>query len=138
MARWRDIKETAVQTMKFSALGAVNFILTFVVFAVLLKIVEINYNIALFTAWFVGMIFMYVTNFVWVFQAGNSLYFDAQFGKFLATGIVSITLNMLALHLVVECAAASPFTAQILLIPPIVAFNFLAAKYFSLRRQHAA
>jgi putative flippase GtrA len=138
MASLRDIKKTGVQTMKFSALGAVNFILTFALFTVLLKFFQINYSIALFTAWFVGMIFMYVTNFVWVFQSGSPLRFDSRFRKFMATGIVSITLNMLALHLLVEHAAASPFTTQILLIPPVVAFNFLAAKYFSLRRQAAA
>ena len=85
-------------------------------------------------AWFVGMLFMYVTNFVWVFQRDRALRFDQRFLKFLATGVVSIVLNMLALHLAVERFGVDAFLAQIVLMPFVVAFNFLAAKFVSFAR----
>ena len=137
MVRRRRVTENGVQALKFSGLGAVNFVLTFLVFTVLLEVLLVNYIISLFLAWFTGMLFMYVTNFVWVFQSRSSLRFDARFVKFLATGIISITGNMLALHFLVEHVGAAPFFMQILLIPPVVGFNFLAAKYFSFRQRNA-
>jgi putative flippase GtrA len=77
------------------------------------------------------MVFMYVMNFVWVFRDQGALQFDARFLKFLLVGIVSITCNMAVLSLIVSAWATDPFWTQILLLPAIVAFNFLAMKYFS-------
>jgi putative flippase GtrA len=134
--RWAG--ETGIQTIKFSGLGAVNFVLTFSVFAILLEGFAVNYNVALFLAWLAGMFFMYVTNFVWVFQQGQALRFDARFVKFLATGTVSIICNMLALDFLVRHFGSPPFLTQLALVPPVVLFNFLTAKYFSLRQTNAA
>jgi len=122
------------QVLKFSVLGAVNFALTFAVFTGLLKLLSLNYLVSLLAAWFVGVVFMYVTNFVWVFQRSQTLHFDRRFLKFLATGIVSIILNMLALHLMVERCGFDAFLAQVFLMPFVVAFNFLAAKFVSFAR----
>jgi putative flippase GtrA len=126
--RWQQLLE---QATKFSALGAANFVLTFAVFTGLLKLLSLNYLLSLLVAWFVGVVFMYVTNFIWVFQRSRTLRFDGRFLKFLATGVISIILNMLALHLMVERLAIDAFVAQVILIPFVVAFNFLAAKFVS-------
>ena len=130
----QQLLEHGLQVLKFSALGAVNFVLTFVVFTGLLKVLSVDYLVSLFSAWFAGMVFMYVTNFVWVFQRNKTLRFDRRFLKFLATGIVSIILNMLALHLMVERCGFDAFLAQVFLMPFVVAFNFLAAKFVSFAR----
>jgi putative flippase GtrA len=148
VARWSSWRENAKaargeavrrqqlleQVLKFSALGAVNFVLTFVVFTGLLKVLSLNYLVSLFVAWFVGVVFMYVTNFVWVFQRSQMLHFDRRFLKFVVTGIVSIILNMLALHLMVERYSLDAFLAQLMLMPFVLAFNFLAAKFVSFAR----
>lgn len=132
-----QILESALQALKFSALGAVNFVLTFAVFTGLLKILALNHLVSLFAAWAVGMVFMYVTNFIWVFRQDGALRFDGRFLKFVATGVVSISGNMLALHLMVARYGFDAFLAQVVLIPFVVAFNFLAAKFISLRQRKA-
>jgi len=123
-----------VQALKYSALGAVNFVLTFAVFTGLLKVLVQNYLVSLAAAWLVGTIFMYISNFVWVFQSDKALRFDERFIRFMASGIVSITLNLLALRALVEGFGFDAFLAQVMLIPFVVAFNFLSAKYISLRQ----
>lgn len=133
----KQIVEAVSQALKFLALGTVNFVLTFAIFTGLLKIWGLNHLVSLFAAWAVGMIFMYVTNFVWVFRQDSALRFDGRFLRFVATGVISISGNMLALHLLVARYGFNAFPAQILLIPFVVAFNFLAAKFFSLRQRKA-
>lgn len=121
-----------VEIAKYIFLGGLNFLLTFTVFNFLLNNFAIHYNLALFASWFVGMVFMYTTNFVWVFRGQGSFRFDIRFFRFLLVGIVSISCNMLALSLVVTVWNTDPFWTQMLLLPAIVAFNFLATKHFSL------
>ena len=131
--RRRGILETAAQTLRFLAVSAVNFVFTFLVFTLALMVFRFDYVVSLVAAWFVGMIFMYVTNFVWVFRLRDPLTFDSRFLKFLAVGLISITLNALALRYAVERLDVRPFLAQWLLLPAVAAFNFTASKFFALR-----
>lgn len=123
---------TRGEIVKYLFLGGVNFLLTLLVFQVLLENLGLHYILALFLSWFVGMVFMYVTNFLWVFRGQGTLRFDVRLVRFFLVGLVSITFNMLILALVVRTYATDPFWTQILFLPVIVTFNFLATKYFSL------
>ena len=137
-----DVSKTAdpgarrvrVEVTKFSLVGAANFVLTLIVFSVLLEIMHVHYMLSLAAAWIVGMVFSYVLNFVWVFKPERELQFRSRFWKFFVTGLVSICLNMLALRLIVERSGFDPFWVQMALIPLIVAFNFSSAKFWSLRQ----
>lgn len=127
------MKKLKAEAIKFILVGALNFGLTLTVFTVMLKAVEANYLISLGISWIVGMFFSYALNFSWVFKPDNKIQFDSRFLKFLSTGLVSITLNMLALNYLVEHSKIDPFYLQFSLIPLIVMFNFSATKYWSLR-----
>lgn len=117
---------------RFTAVGFLNAGLTFAVFTVLLKVLHLNYLVALWTCWFCGMVMSYCLNFIWVFDQPDRLAFDHRFAKFAVTGLLSITLNLLALRVVVGQTGGDPFWLQIALMPPVIGFNFLAAKFWSL------
>lgn len=119
---------------KFTLVGAANFVLTFIVFTTMLKMLLVNYLISLFAAWIVGLIFSYVLNFSWVFKPEQKIEFKVRFFRFCCASILSITLNMLALSCIVERFDFEPFFVQIALIPFIVVLNFSSSKYWSLRR----
>jgi putative flippase GtrA len=123
-----------IEIGRFTAVGMANTLLTFVIFFTLLKILHVNYLVSLFASWLCGMIFSYCLNFVWVFAQPGRLAFDFRFIKFAVSGVLSISMNMMALRLLVETTGYDPFWVQTALIPPIVAFNFLAAKFWSLVR----
>ena len=114
--------------------SALNALLTFLIFFTLLKILHANYLVALFASWLCGVIVSYCLNFVWVFAQPDMLAFDRRFVKFAVCGLISISTNMIALRLLVESTAYDPFWVQTALMPPIVAFNFLTAKFWSLIR----
>lgn len=122
-----------IEITKFTLVGAANFILTFIVFTTMLKVVSLNYLLSLVAAWVVGMCFSYALNFLWVFKPEQTIQFKDRFLKFFLASVVSIVLNMLILSYVVEHTDFDPLYVQMALIPLIVIFNFSTAKYWSLR-----
>lgn len=122
-----------VEATKFTLVGAANFVLTFIVFTVMLKVLEVNYLISLVAAWIVGMTFSYILNFSWVFKPEKKIQFGGRFAKFAISSSFSITLNMVVLYLIVERAELDPFYVQMSLIPFVVILNFILAKYWSLK-----
>ncbi|MFC5520590.1 GtrA family protein [Polaromonas jejuensis] len=123
-----------IEATKFTLVGAANFMLTFIVFTTMLKVLQVNYLLSLVAAWVIGMIFSYILNFSWVFKPEQKIDFKARFFRFFCASVLSITLNMLALSYIVERFDFEPFYIQMVLLPFIVAFNFSTAKYWSLRR----
>jgi putative flippase GtrA len=113
--------------------GAANFILTLVVFTMMLKAMSANYLLSLSVAWIVGFSFSYVLNFSWVFRPEEKIQFKARFLKYFLSNIFSILLNMLILAFMVELTNTDPYYVQLALIPLIVVFNFSTAKYWALR-----
>ena len=122
-----------IEATKFTIVGAANFVLTFIVFTAMLKVLRMNYLVSLATAWIIGMLFSYVMNFAYVFKPEQKIQFKERFVKFLLTSAMSIVLNMLILSYIVEHTDFDPFYVQMALIPFIVVFNFSTAKFWSLR-----
>ena len=48
-----------IEVTKFTLVGAANFVVTFLVFTLLLKAMSVNYLLSLFAAWLVGLFFSY-------------------------------------------------------------------------------
>lgn len=122
-----------IEVTKFTLVGAANFMLTFVVFTMMLKAMSVNYLLSLSVAWIAGLFFSYVLNFSWVFKPEEKIQFKARFLKYLLASVISIMLNMLILAFIVERTDADPYYVQLALIPLIVVFNFSTAKYWALR-----
>lgn len=125
----------ASQFLKFLVVGGVNFWLTMAVFLAALHWLHLHYLLALSLSWFLGMLFTYSWNYVWVFKPSEKLNFGAAFVKYLSAGAASFGLNLLTLSVLVEIWSLDPFWTQMALIPFIVVFNFTTAKYWSLRHR---
>lgn len=123
-----------IEVTKFSLVGFINFLLTFAVFAGLLKFWGADYLFSLAAAWAVGVIFSYAANLLWVFRAESALRFNSRFPKFFMSGLASVSANAALLDILVKSMRLDPFIAQLLLMPLIVAVNFFAARYWSMRR----
>jgi len=119
---------------KYTIVGLFNFVLTFMIFTILLKLFSISYNLSLIAAWIVGTIFSYILNFIWVFQPETNITFNHRFIKFISIGLVSITINILILNYLVKITNVDPFYLQFIIMPFIVVFNFITTKYWSLKR----
>ncbi len=122
------------EAIRFLLVGGANFVLTFIVFFLLFKILHVNYLIALSASWAVGMLFSYALNFTWVFKPEEQLQFKARLAKYFVANFGSLLLNLLTLHWLVGMTGYDPFWVQCALIPLIVVFNFSTAKFWSLRK----
>lgn len=122
-----------IEFSKFTVVGAVNFVFTLVLFYLLVKVLRINYLIALMVVSLLGMILTYSLNHVWVFKPEQKLAFKGRLLKYILAGFLSVSLNVVVLGYIVEHTDFDPFYVQIALIPFIVVFNFSTAKYWSLR-----
>jgi putative flippase GtrA len=119
---------------KFTVVGAVNFVFTFILFYLLVKVIQWNYLVSLLAVSLLGMVLTYSLNHAWVFLPEQKLVFRERLFKYILAGMLSISLNLVALDYIVEGTGFDPFNVQIALIPFIVAFNFATAKYWSLRQ----
>jgi putative flippase GtrA len=122
------------EIVRFLIVGGANFVFTFVVFTVALKVADVGYVAALLLAWISGNILTYTLNFIWVFRPEERLNFRGRFFKYLTAGAFSISLNLVALTALVEFWAFDPFWSQVVIMPFIIVFNFGTAKYWSLRK----
>lgn len=130
------MQKLRVEFSRFTVVGAINFIFTFVMFFFAVKVAEINYLIALMVVSLLGMVLTYSLNYVWVFKPEQVLKYRGRLLKYVLGGVASIAINMMALRYIVESTGIDPFFAQFLLIPFIVVFNFATAKFWSLRKNN--
>lgn len=128
------MKRLRIEFSKFTVVGGINFVFTFMMFFFAVKVAKINYLVALMVVSLLGMVLTYSLNYIWVFKPEESIKFRGRLVKYILAGTLSISLNMLILHYVVERTGFDPFYTQILLIPLIVVFNFSTAKFWSLRQ----
>lgn len=119
---------------KFTIVGALNFVFTFILFYISVKIFQLNYLISLGLVSFFGMILTYSLNYNWVFKPEQKLVYKGRLLKYIFSGFISISLNIIALSCIVESTNFDPFYVQIALIPCIVIFNFLSTKFWSLKQ----
>jgi putative flippase GtrA len=122
-----------LEVTKFSIVGALNFLITFVIFFTFLYLMKVHYLISLTSSWIVGIIFSYSINFVWVFKPEQKLKFKIRFLKYLMANLVTFTFNIISLLFIVEFFGFDPFYIQCVLIPLIVVMNFVTSKYWSLK-----
>jgi len=122
-----------IEGAKFIIVGGINFVLTFIIFTVMVKFLFINYLLSLAVASIVGMFFSYILNFSWVFKPEEQIQFRDRLVKFFLAGVLSLSLNMWVLSLIVENFGFDPYWIQMALIPFIIVFNFSTAKLWSLK-----
>lgn len=122
-----------IEFSKFTVIGAANFIFTFLLFYLLVKIIHINHLISLVIVSLLGMILTYTANYMWVFKPAENLEFRERLVKYILAGLLSITLNLAVLDWIVRSTGFDPFLVQFGLIPMIVVFNFSTAKFWSLK-----
>ena len=122
------------ELLRFLVVGGVNFVFTFAVFTVALKLLQLNQLVALLMAWIAGNILTYVLNFTWVFRPQAEFGFGLRFVKYMTAGGVSVGFNLIALYVLADLGGHDPFWSQVAIMPVIILFNFAAAKFWSLRK----
>lgn len=121
-----------MEVLRFLVVGAVNFLLTLISYAALLRL-GILPAFALAGAWLIGVMFSYKANCIWVFRPQEKLRYHVRLMRFLSSSGLTLVLNMAVLHILTSGYYLNAFYTQLGLIPLVVAGNFAAGKFWSFR-----
>lgn len=122
-----------IQVLKYGVVGGLNTIFTFALYFLMLKILNIQYLIALSVAWIAGVLATYAVNFVWVFKPEEKLVFKSRLPKYFVVYGSSYLLNLGLIWAICEGKGWDPFLIQIGLAPIVVGINFAGCMYWSLK-----
>ncbi len=98
-----------IEFSKFTIVGGINFLFTFVLFYLFVRIWQLNYVFALVAVSLIGMVLTYYLNRVWTFQLEGRRDHGSRLFKYIVSGLASIALNAIALRYIVEKSQFDPF-----------------------------
>ena len=128
------LKSLTPEFVKFSVVGASNFVITFALFNGSLYFFEARYILSLLIAWTVGVTLSYAANYIWVFKPEKIFNMRIRFIKYITSNAFSLAINIVYLLIMVEFNVLDAFYAQIIFIPIIMWLNYTLARYWSLKK----
>ena len=133
----RYLVDAGLQFGKYVFVGGFNAIFTFCLYFVLLRIFGLHYIISFSAAWLLGVLLTYIINYRWVFKPEQKIRFRARLAKYIAVYITSYLVNVMLLKSITERTGYDPVCVQIVILPLVVAINFLGIKYWALRKSRS-
>lgn len=94
--------------------GGLTFLVNFVTYFLFLKVFGVNYLISNLISWVISVLFAYITNKLWVFQARNKTYSETlkELFLFFAARIITLGLDMGSLSFCLEILKTNNFIAK--------------------------
>lgn len=116
--------------------GGLTTVVNIVVYGVCADILNIYYLIANLAAWFLSVLFAYVTNRTWVFKSKKrgAAAILREFGLFVSGRIMSGAGDMLIMFVCVSLAGLPGLVAKILANVFVVIFNYVFSKLIIFRK----
>ena len=122
-----------IEFIKFLFVGAANFLLSMVLFLILLKVLVLDYILSFAITWLFGILLTYCINFLWVFKPSEKLEKKKRFPKYFLVYLLSFFVNIILLKYMLNTFGFDPFWIQFLIIPLIMLINFVGFKYWALK-----
>lgn len=119
-----DLKKELILYVVFGVLTTVVNIIVYVVFA---KFLNVDYIISNIIAWFLSVLFAYITNRIWVFESKSSNILkeiSLFFGGRLFSGVVDTSL----LYLMVDILLVGDFVSKVVTQIIVVILNYVISK----------
>ena len=113
--------------------GILTTVVNIVVYFIASNVLNINYLISNATAWFLSVLFAYVTNKLYVFESSSKEFIKeivAFFSSRLATGI----LDMFLMWLFVTVASLNDVVVKIFVNILVIIMNYMFRKLFVFRK----
>ena len=113
--------------------GILTTVVNIVVYFIASNVLNINYLISNATAWFLSVLFAYVTNKLYVFESSSKEFIKeivAFFSSRLATGI----LDMFLMWLFVTVASLNDVVVKIFVNILVIIMNYIFSKLFVFRK----
>lgn len=125
------------EILSYIFFGGATTVVNIAVFSLFHYLFGINYVLANGVAWFVSVVFAFVTNKIWVFQSkSDSLqHLLWEFVKFMFYRILSLGIDMGALVLVVDIFHWPVFIGKLISQVLVVVVNYIFSKLFIFKKK---
>ena len=125
------------EILSYIFFGGATTVVNLAVFSLVHYLVGINYVVANGIAWFVSVVFAFVTNKIWVFQSKseNLQHLLWEFLKFMFYRILSLGIDMGALVLVVDIFRWPVFIGKLISQVLVVVVNYIFSKLFIFKKK---
>ncbi len=121
-----------LQLIRFSIVGASGYAVNLILYALLVKVLGVEYLVAETVAWIVSAANNFVWNRHWTFKAREGQV-HAQAARFFVVTLVALGANLIVLRLLVESAGMDKVVAEMLALAASTPLNFLGNKLWSFR-----
>lgn len=125
------------EILSYIFFGGATTVVNIAVFSLVHYLFGINYVLANGVAWFVSVVFAFVTNKIWVFQSKseNLQHLLWEFVKFMFYRILSLGIDMGALVLVVDIFHWPVFIGKLISQVLVVVVNYIFSKLFIFKKK---
>lgn len=123
------------ELISYCFFGVLTTGINYIVYFLLLDLLNWNYLVVNVIAWIVAVLFAYVTNRIWVFDSkarGKKMIFE--FVSFVGSRIASLGAETLLLYLMVDLAGLSDKISKIPVGVAVVILNYILSKLLVFRK----
>lgn len=120
--------EIKKELLSYVIFGVLTTIINFVVYLFFTRICGVNYIVSNIIAWFLSVLFAYITNRIWVFESSNSNIIKEGvvfFGGRLFSGILDTGLMILFIDILTIGDLISKVIVQVV----VIIFNYAYSKW---------
>ncbi len=130
--RFRDFCKTNKEILLYLFFGGLAFIVSVTTYILFNVIIGINELIANILSWVVTVLFAYITNKIWVFQAPTKYFseFMIQLFLFFSGRIVTLVVEEIILFLFVTLLECNGIIVKIFAQVVVIVLNYIISKLF--------
>lgn len=123
------------EIINYLVFGVLTTFINIVSYALFTKIMNMDYRIATTIAWFVSVIFAFITNKIYVFNSREMRIqtMTTEFLSFMFFRVLSYLTDLGIMIFLVEWISINDVIAKILANVVVVIINYVASKYFIFR-----
>ena len=123
------INDTIHKFLKFSIVGFVNTAGSYLIFFILLEIMNVGYLLSSILSYIVSIFISYIGNKYWTFKIRKTMW-HIELTKFLILNFVGLAINSAIMVFLVEVFKLHPLIAQVIAMSIVIFYNFLGSHYW--------
>ena len=132
MHLYKEILTKHYEAIAYIFFGVLTTLINYIVYFFCLMLLNMHYATSNFWAWFIAVIFAFVTNKIYVFNSRNyNFYVVLQEGwKFISARIISVVIETALLYFLIDILFLDERIVKIFTNIVVVILNYIFSKYF--------
>lgn len=115
------------EILTYIIFGLLTTVVNIAIFLFFTEVLKINYIISNIIAWFLSVLFAYITNRIWVFESTNDNIIK-ELSLFYVGRVFSGVVDTLLLYILISIFSVGVFTSKIIVQVLVVILNYVLSK----------